>query len=561
MKNLKNLLVALTLIFVFGCVNDETLPPAFEDATWVTSVRPGNLYSIREGEHVSFRDLSQNPLTHEFTIEEGNKYLNPDFNIGTDSLPLFINEELDLVNTNSDAHVLFLNSGINKVKLRNTFKDSLIYRGRDTIYAFPENGVWVIENEWEVDVFGKLKPAFKVLDKNGDEILRVTGDEEVEKPNGEIPASWPVIDVEAGDDLTFVDLTTDDRPNGRTWSLPFSKLADGASVTDSVINTNYFSLGKFTAGNLKSQRNEPLPTETNLKYIPLVINVIPSSKPFEVVSGIQIDSENVISFAVSGEIAITNGSETDFTVNVKNPNTSFDQNIPVSSVSANINDKTILELKLSEAVYFDDEITLSYSGNVIESVDTRILIAFGEQSVEKVVTAESIIDPIFAGVEGIGGNWKGANADGYWVGNNNTEDDPIFTRTTDMAFSGEASMRYSYADGAVDRNLQQWGIKGNEFKGAVPAGSYYVSYMIYIEPGTSLKGFRTAVTQPWTLTTWDIENKPRGEWVEVGVEITLNETTGQRFDLSVRPELNDGVTGRQTFYLDEMKWVPINYRP
>ncbi len=562
MKNFKILLVALTLIFVFGCEDNDTLPPAFQDATWVTSIRPGFLYSIKEGEHITFRDLSQNPLTHEFIIEEGNKYLHPDFDFKTDSLPLFINDELDLVSTNKDAHVLFLNPGKNIVKLRNTFKDSLIYRGRDTIYAYPENGVWVIENEWEVDVFGKLKPAFLVRDSNGDEILKVTGDQNVEGPNGEIPASWPEIDVEAGNALTFVDLTTEDRPNGRTWDLPFSKLTDGATVTDSVLTAKYFSLGRFTAGGMKSIREDLLPAEEVHKHIPLIINVIPSSQPFEAIGGIQIDSDGVISFTVSGEIAVANGSENDFTVNVKNPNTGFDQNIPVSSVSANANDKTILELKLSEAVYFDDEITVSYSGNIVESVDTRVLGTFSQQSVVKIVTGESIVDPVWAGVEGIGGDWKGANADGYWVGNNNnTEDDPIFTRTTDMAFSGDASMRYSYADGAVDLNLQQWGIAGNEFKGAVPAGSYYVSYMIYIEPGTTLKGFRTAVTQPWTLTTWDIENIPRGEWVKIGVEITLNDVTNQRFDLNVRPDLNSGVTGKQTFYLDEMKWVPINYRP
>ncbi|NMH86864.1 hypothetical protein [Flavivirga algicola] len=563
MKNLKYLVIVLSLIFVIGCQNNDDLPPAFEDATWVTSIAPGNEYSILEGEHITFRDLSQNPLTHEFTIEEGNRYLQAPFDVGSESLQPFINRELGLINTDKDAHVLFLKPGINKVKLRNTFQDSIIYRGRDTIYPFKENGIWVIENEWEVDVFGKLKPAFKVLDKNGDEIISVTGDEEVEDPEGEIPSSWPVIDVEAGDGLTFVDLTTEDRPTSRSWSLPFSKLTGGASVADENLTANYFSLGKFTAGSMKSIRGDLLPAENVVKFIPLVINVIPSSQPFEIVSEIQIDSEGVISFTVSGEVAITNGSESDFTVNVQNPNTGFDQDIPVSSVTTNINDKTIIELKLAEAVYFDDEITLSYMGDIIESVDTRILNNIDTQSVVRLVTGESVVDPIWAGAESESMNNNGANANGYWVGNNNgTVDDPIFTRTTDMAFSGDASMRYSYADGAVDRNLQGWGIgPDNLFKGAVPAGSYYVSYMIYIEPGTTLKGFRTAVTQPWTLTSWNIENIPRGVWVEIGEEITLSSDSNQRFDLNVRPDLNSGVTGRQTFYLDDMKWRPINYRP
>ncbi len=558
MKNFKILLVTLALIIAYGCEDNDTIPPAFEDATWVTSIVPGSPYTIRAGEQISFRDLSQNPLSHEFTIEEGNKYLKSGFDDKRDSLPLFINDELGLVSTEKDANVLFLNPGTNLVKLRNTFKDSLIYRGRDTIYAYPENGVWVIENEWEVEVYGKLKPAFKVLDKDGNEVLRVNGDEEVEKPDNALDV-WPSIDVEAGDALTFIDLTTEDRPNARLWSLPSSKL-DGVSYTDSVVTANYFSLGKFVGGTLNSKRNEPLPTETVSKSIPLVINVIPSSKPFEIVGGVEMDSEGVISFVVSGEVENTTGSEGDFIVNVTNSNTGFDQNIAVSSVSRNIDDKTIIELKLAETLYFDDEITIAYNGNIIESVDTRILNAIDQQPVVKVVTRESIVDPIWGGIEGVSTNWKAANAGGFWVGNNNTAEDPIFTRTTDMAFSGEGSMRYSYADGSIDRNLQGWGID-NSFRDTVVAGSYYISYMIYIEPGSTIKGFRTAVTQPWTTANWDLENIPRGEWVKIDAEITLASDAAQRFDLNVLPGLNSGVTGRQTFYLDDMKWVPINYRP
>lgn len=80
MKSLKNLILILTLVFIWGCDGNDDLPPAFQDATWSMNIRPNTAQVTKQGSPFSFRDLSQGALSHEFTIEEGNKYLFPGIN-------------------------------------------------------------------------------------------------------------------------------------------------------------------------------------------------------------------------------------------------------------------------------------------------------------------------------------------------------------------------------------------------------------------------------------------------------------------------------------------------
>ncbi|TGV02969.1 hypothetical protein [Flavivirga rizhaonensis] len=554
MKNLKYLILVITL--VFGC-EDETLPEQFQDATWVSNIRPGNAYVVNQGQSVSFRDLSQGALSHEFIIEEGNKYLYPGFG-ENDSLPLFVNDKLGTVSTDKDAHVLFLNPGINEVKLRNTFKDSVTYQGAVPIPAFQENGVWVIENVWTVDVFGPLKPAFKVLDKDDNEVVNISGDEEISIEDKD---TWPVIQVEAGDALTYIDLTSEDRPTGRAWVNPIGK---PASSNDSINAVGYFSLGRFNAGNITSIREgDEFPGERVKKLIPLVIEVIPSSQPFiyNEAGGIKQNNDDSITIGVTGEIEPFVGAEDSFTVRVVNTAASFDEEIPVLSATINPSDATKIDLVLSQPVYNTDEITVAYAGNVIESVDTRVLQGFGPIDVQINFGANILTNPKwgFETAATTGNITRKAGLDGYWAGGANDPNEYFF-RNTEKFVSGSASLRYSNPNG-IDRNITLQGYSLSSPNG-IPAGSYLMSYQVYLEVGNTMKGFSTS-RSPFGVFSWDLETLPRGEWVEVNRVVTTGSDipSGQQINLSVTSGDNSGVTGEQIMYWDDLSLILLEERP
>ncbi|MDO6738725.1 hypothetical protein [Wenyingzhuangia sp. 2_MG-2023] len=553
MRKIKNILIIFTLVFIYGC-EEEILPPDFQDVTWSMNTRPGAAQVVKLGGTFSFRDLSQGALSHMFFIEEGNKYLYPGFG-EKDSLELFINKELDLTSTNKDAHVLFLNKGVNKVKLRNTFKDSLAYFGSEPIPAFKEDGVWVIENTWEIDVYGPLKPAFKVLDKNGNELINVLADSNVLI---EDESTWPVIQVEAGDALTYVDLTTEDRPTSRAWSLPKGK---PNKSTESSIDIGYFSLGKFTAGQIQSIREgDEVPDEKQTKLIPLIIEVIPSSQPFvfNEAGGIKQNNDDSITFGVTGEIEPFLNEEGNFKVHVVNNESEFNQDIPVLSATINSTDATQINLVLSETVYNTDEITVSYTGGGITSVDTRVLEPFGPKQVSIALGGNIINDPKWS-FETVHNNPNAKNAglNGFWVGNKNVPF-AYFNRTMEKFSSGEASLKYSTPPSGVDVDIT---ITGYSFQGVVP-GSYKVSYKVYLEAGNTMKGFFN--TTPVGRLDWDIETLPRGEWVEISQIVEVPEpsgiSAGGQYNLTVNKAENPGVVGQQVMYLDELSWVLLEKR-
>lgn len=144
-----NILIALFIsLFTISCNDNEYIAPdELTDVLWYTSIFPGNANKVLVGKTVSFMDLSVNPLSHEWTIEDGNCYLKTGFqpSWGTDTLKQFINDKISLINTDHTVHVLFLKEGQSKVRFRNTFSKPVTYKGTKPLKAVQEGNVWVID--------------------------------------------------------------------------------------------------------------------------------------------------------------------------------------------------------------------------------------------------------------------------------------------------------------------------------------------------------------------------------------------------------------------------------
>ena len=537
MKN-KLILSALLLamIFTLSCNNDEYDIPYdnYSSFGWYTSEDfESSDYVLAVNDTIIFVDLSQNALSHQWSIPSSSRFIAS-------------------LSTDYTANVQFLQSGIFEVKLNDTFKDSItggVMVGQK----------WEVEKIFTVDVFADIKPAFKVL-KGTEEVLNVTANT---NPVASESNSWPTITLEAGEELTYVDLSTVGRPDARTWELNGGSPESSNNESPTI---GYYGLGTFTAGSVTVKRTDAeKPEGETTKLIPLNIEVIPSSQPFVQVGQIKEDDSEVISFNVSGQVDTLSGEEGNFTVHVVNATAGYDQNIAVQSASVNGSDLTQIDLVLAEPIFNSDQITVEYTAGNIVSVDTRILESFGPVNV-KMYRNESIIGEAWAGYEidaNTGNFLKKGYAEGYWVGNLNLNF-LYYSRVTDMFNSGVASMRYHSPDGIATVVLQgSWFTSGSNTPHGIPtlpAGTYDVSYMVYLEPGNTTQMFRTIV-QGGDTTSWDVSTLPRGEWVEISNEITVaSDLTNQKFDLRLDAADNSGVSGEQIMYFDDLTWRPIEIR-
>ncbi len=191
--------------------------------------------------------------------------------------------------------------------------------------------------------------------------------------------------------------------------------------------------------------------ELKVDFTPSVITHQPTSKtvlinvrdvvPLKYVENSAIyTGEKTLAFHVDGEVgSLGDNPEAGFTVHVKNDGKFVDRDIAISGVSVDPADATKIEITIDEAIYADDKITVAYNqeGSGIVSTDDQPLLSFDAQQVSIPVSGENILDGnSWAGFEGTAGA-NAAGSAGYWVG----AAEP-WQRTTDMAASGDASMKY-----------------------------------------------------------------------------------------------------------------------
>ncbi|TXG35144.1 hypothetical protein [Seonamhaeicola maritimus] len=569
MKNIKLYIILCgILLSISACEEQEyadyTAPDELSDVSWLIGTQPfvNDPFSINVDTHMPFMDLSQGAVSHEWIIEEGNKYLNTGFTSRDSILDEFVKEDVGLTLSDPKAFVLFRNSGFNKVRLLNKFNEKVTYKSSEGNFEAVQgsDGLWVIDTTFTFDVFAKILPAFSIS-KDGAEVLNITGDQET---SIEDEASWPTVEIEAATGLTYMDNTTIGRPNATTWIIP-----DGVpnQVGGQEQEIKFFKLGTFNAGTIRSQRINELPRYVREKVIPLKVKVIQSSQPFEFDGAFTENEDEVIRFRVNGEVVPFSGEEGNFTVHVTNSVTGFDQNIDVVSARVSEDNAIFIELILSQPIYNSDEVTVSYNGSgSIESADERPLGAFGPENVMMHFGGNIIPEKAHASFEQPSGAANRAFALNYFTGNNNIlgGGNFAFERVTTKSSDGDASMKWSTPASNPLPNVNLWSF-GLARIAPIPAGTYRITYDLFIEPGTTLKTFRTEFNKPtFSRQVWNIENEPRGEWITVSNTFTTAEITpAQNLRYTFRPHAaeNPGVTGAQVMYIDNLKFIEIEERP
>lgn len=555
MKKLHIIYVLILFLFI-NCNEEEYIAPHgdFSSLLWFTSKGfDTSEYNANLNTYIGFTDLSKSVTSHSWSIPSGTTLLNNTFSERDSIYTDFIEKAGPTTIEGDLLNVLFTEPGIKEIVLNNVFKDSVAESTRQ------EDGSWLVEKIFTVNVYNDVKPAFQIL--KGTEILLSV--DETNMPDIANQASWQTLTIEAGEELIYLDKTVIGQPDLRTWSFNGGDIA--TSQLDSV-GVLYNSLGSFLGGQITSTRSNIVEAQyTATKLIPVNIEVIPSTQPF-VINGDIIENESeVLSFNVTGEIATIIGEENNFTVRVVNTNAGFDQNIAVSSATINSIDATQIDLVLSQPIYNTDDITVSYTSGNITSVDQRTLSSFDNQTVEMNFQGAMNVQG-YTGYEiewsGSGNQYKKANTEGWFAQHNaNNENGPLYYyRDESMAYEGNSSMKFETpASGIPPLARLQGGQFGN--LSPVAAGSYIPSVWVFIDPATTMNNFQYSFTASGNGTfNFDISTTEKGTWVRLTLpEVTLPDLSNGRLDINVEQAGQNDATV-QKLWLDNFDLLILEDR-
>ncbi|MEH0152645.1 hypothetical protein V6R21_00790 [Limibacter armeniacum] len=531
MKNKYILLALLFALFLTACEEELEEPNQFSDVGWYTSMLQYNLDTMRVAvdKYISFSDLSQGTLEHSWTIPESGKFLSGTITRHDSTYTQFIVENGGVKSSENTIHVLFTEptpktadgrDSVFSVTLYNTFPDSVSFRGIDTIPAVYENGRWVMEKEFLVKVYDTIAVEMQVKDAKGT-VIDHTNEADT-------------IRVEAGETLTFLDLTTQGEPDSRTWE------AAGITSDQKEVTITYKKLGSSRVFLTARRTAQNIPAAATRYRMPAVVKVIPSTKPFELFGELMEQEDQTIHVAYNGEFnEVTPDAKDLFTATLNGAS------VAIQSVSLNKDDATIIDLKLAETIYSDDVITVSYAGG-LKSTDTRKSKAFADKVVVKYDA--NMFDKAVYDFEAPG--WlEGSEPD-------KTDNTGIVEYSTEQAASGTTSLKLTgVSDDWVIAN------SGNHPVDWVAGETYILTFKIWIDPNNP--AFADGGPNhfgPWFMRPggnqqrWTgIDGMPRGEWVTVEKEWKAERTEIMFIQMRFK--------GVGVMYFDDFKVVKKNVRP
>ncbi|CDF79852.1 lipoprotein [Formosa agariphila KMM 3901] len=532
MRNKLYLGIILLFGALVGCQSDDMYdaPTELSDVGFYTSKGQAKELQLNIYDFMTFSDLSQGAIDHEWTLDTGISILEgPIERNDTDYESKIIHPGAQS-SKEKTINLYFQESGTKWVRLYNTFKDSVTFRGNDGVDNYFLGSEW-IDNKWVIDTTFRVK----VYDTIIPEIIVKQNDQVVNHK------STDTIYVEAGEFLEFIDVTTIGEPTGRSWSIfDLETETNYATSNDSIANIQFNKLGNFR-GSINSNRSgENIPSDGDVYRIPAPIKVIPSSKPFEINGDIYEREDETIVVTYNGEFAPFTNQEQFFTVMVN------DIQFPVASVTIDENDGTKLNLKLVDPIYRPDVITVSYIGTEILSTDTRTASMFSDIPV--IMDTTNLVPDNISNLDANDGTWT-----------NYFDNQGIVSYSTDQAASGDYSLKLEIASGQANVSAEAVFSQPLIFEGDK---TYVVSYKMFIAEGATgiapPSQINLFLIQNWGWQLWNNFEHPIGEWVTVTAE--YNSTIPlSKFYLRVLSNADN--TTDATVYFDDFSILVKEERP
>ncbi|WP_157491796.1 hypothetical protein [Flammeovirga sp. SJP92] len=363
MKRLQYIISALTLLLCLNaCSNKEYEEPnEFSDAMWYTSMSNTNFsyndtMKVGLNSFVAFSDLSRGAVDHGWTIPTGANFLEGTIeNTVVDYTPYIVNEgetyseekTISVLFTEASGKTASGEDSVFIVNLYNTFRDSVSFAGIDTMEAVFENNLWVMDRDFYVKVYDTITVEIEIYRENGEQLENIMD-------------STTTYDIEFGEKLIFKDVTTKGEPDARLWKI------GGEEFKDQEVEYTTTKLGNLSVTMTSKREDQNLPNTSKFFNLPAKINVIASTKPFELSGEVEELEDQTLKLAYNGFFkSFTSAAGKDaFSVTVNGTDAT------ISSVVRNESNFAEINIKLDETIYSNDEVIVTYKGG-LEATDGR----------------------------------------------------------------------------------------------------------------------------------------------------------------------------------------------
>ncbi len=559
MKRINKILIAVVALCISGCTTESivTLPV---DVVWTSYLSTQNadicdensLY-VEPGDYLFLREVSQGALSHEWILDEKASF----FTV-VDDISSTIE---DKILTDTDAYIVFEQSGWTTITMRNTFPEEVTsntsssYDSSITTYYDEEAEVWVFEKVWNDEVYGSLKPAFSVvrieLDGTETEVLAVSGDETTSTDN------LTDVTLSQGDKLKFIyDSESEYKSSAQTWSVA------GGTYNMSDDTYSFNTVGTYTGYTLTASRDKisdsanTINAASTTKVVPLQVNVEYAN--IAVVStGIYQASDNsiIVPFSKTLKTPLDSDLASAFSLVFVGDDSSLSEIVTVDAVQVVEDDATSLQLTFDEA-YFDNydmsHALLSYTpatdANVYDGSveDAEAIGGFADLSVSLYdILNEDHFNfnlPPEKTTNGyvFGGWWL--NATEAVTSDNGSYIDSVVD--PDDASGEDIAMRF-YVNGQTDDSHANYIVlayyeysTGEE----MIAGDYTMRGRVYVNEFVPLEGMTATAAMQIVLNNGStvlcnvaVDNLETGKWFEFNEQVTIAEgTTFTNFRLQMQ---------------------------
>ncbi len=587
-KIVYNILLATSLLLV-SCEENELKLQAndFSDVSFICTqlVNQWSDNIIEVGTPISFMDLSQNAITHTWSIEEGSCFLRGEYSENDTTYDDYIIEGAGTATTDIIAYVLF-NEPSNDVgvKLNNSFKHEVTYTAfpddMSTTVTFPfewtigseynsATGLWDFEAEYIFKVLDKVDASVQLY--ANDELIAevakgVSGDEsEME--------SWETVEITTDDVIkVVVDVYGEPDTINETYSS-ILKDYETLTATSEVISTDpkitrltsyYFpsALEAFSLGQIVLRRSSgdsstgiTIPTGSATKILPLNINVSMGEKELEAVP--TVTAFDQITFSANSTLStLPSTIMSDITVVISNADKNItSESIEIKSVALN-SSKTGFVVTLDENIYVDDTITLTYS-----PIDKAITDSYGRELAEMVIEQPAFFDPVVTdpvnrGFEGTQTSDK--NITGWWI-----QHEAYWSYSQEQQHTGNNSLKF-YNDGSDTESTTDWTCQSltSESELSGDAGTYILKAWVWVGSDAQfVSDIIFAITSPTgtvSSTASTLFDATPEEWFEIEREYTV---PTELVEASTKINIKMSNSNIGTLYVDDVSLEMKQTRP
>lgn len=550
MKRVVYNIIAIAALLLASCEDNESMlqPNDFSDVSFICS-QLTNQYSdniIEVGSPISFMDLSQNAVTHTWTIDERCAFLYGEYDKNDTVYDEFIIPNAGTQTTDVTMFVLFQEPGTDvKVRINNSFSEEVSFvRYSDDMAWTPSysseyeigstynttTGLWDFEAECSFYVLDYVDAKVEVRRLSDDELL------------GEV-AKGVVGDTTESDSWDVVNITTDDviaisaevygEPGTVTWNISSSYLMsyDALASTTEVVSTNpvvtkytrYYQPSKlsdeegFNLGAINLVRSSSYNGDSQItqpsgylsKQLPL--RVVTTMGEGDLTATYKATDFNQITLYLSalGSTELPANVASDFTVAVSNDGASINETIAARSVAYN-SSRSAVVITLESDIYLDDEITFKYNPSGVAITDTygRELASINDSYDSNEF---SFFDPVITDSD-LRGFEEGGTTSWYIQHSN------YWSLSSERSNGGDYSMKFNNT--TAGSSTEYYTVQNNNCDDLTgDAGEYILKAWVYLESGASVDtDIRFTINNPWTLassTTSSMTDAPTGVWTEL----------------------------------------------